>query len=289
MRLTILASGRLGFELAQQLADLHSITAVMTDGNSLPIIDWCTKKGIPVFVGNPRGGRAANFLPAASCDVLLSVNYLYIVERDVIDLAGIVAVNIHGSLLPKYRGRTPHVWAIINGEKEAGITAHVLTQELDAGDILGQKTVPITPGMTGAELLDRYRMEYPLIVRETLAAIAGETLERVPQRHEYATYYPKRTPRDGKIDWSWRAERIVDWVRAQAPPYPGAFCYFRGQRLIVSRAVPHPSGYSAEVPNGTVLYTDKEGVVVKTTNYALLLTFSDATQVDKLGAKSQLK
>ncbi len=106
-------------------------------------------------------------------DFILSVNYLFILEEDFLNRAKF-GINFHGSLLPKYRGRTPHVWAIINGEKEAGITAHLMNAKCDDGDIVKQVRVPIGIDDTGATILERYNEIYPELVRNVIDDIVKE-------------------------------------------------------------------------------------------------------------------
>ncbi len=265
----LLASGGLGLDLLKQLADETSLNFVMTDGKSEEIIQFCQARDLPVFAGNPRGGRAAAFLQPFRTQVILSVNYLFIVEQDVLGHPEIIAANLHGSLLPKYRGRTPHVWAIINNEREAGVTAHVMEEGCDAGDILLQRRIPISETDTGGAMLEKYRAVYPDMVRELLDGVRQGTLTRRPQDNSRATYFGARTPEDGHIDWSWQRERIRNWIRAQARPYPGAFFYWQGQRCEVHSATFSDAGFDSRMPDGTVLSLNP--LIVKTPNGALEL------------------
>src|SRR5690606_38202127 len=118
-------------------------------------------KFITLFIGNPRNGRGHAFLKNYSFDVLLSVNYLYLIEEDLIKMPRRFAINLHGSLLPKYRGRTPHVWAIINGEKKTGVTAHLITKGCDEGPIVSQIQIPIEIQDTGNDILNKFKQKYP--------------------------------------------------------------------------------------------------------------------------------
>src|SRR5690606_22569809 len=138
----------------------------MTDSGSANISNWCEEKQVPCFVGNPRNGKASTFFSKYPVDVLLSVNYLFIIERDLIQHPKKYAFNMHGSLLPKYRGRTPHVWAIINGETQTGVTLHVIDEGCDTGDIVIQEKVKIEHNDTGADILSKFEVLYPLIAKE---------------------------------------------------------------------------------------------------------------------------
>src|SRR5690606_10371774 len=117
MNIGILCSGSLGFALLQRIVDTQKVVCVFTDKASVKIIDYCNTRRLPMFIGNPRGNAGSDFIKSFCIDVLVSVNYLFLIERSVYLHASKLAFNVHGSLLPKYRGRTPHVWAIINNEK----------------------------------------------------------------------------------------------------------------------------------------------------------------------------
>ena len=266
-------SGGLGLHCLQHLhKSNHSISGVLTDRRSTAITDFCTQNAIPHFTGNPRNGRAKAFLADKNADVLLSINYLFIIEGDLIQFPRRHAINFHGSLLPKYRGRTPHVWAIINGEEKTGITAHLIDEALDNGPIVRQVVLPITEEMTGGEVLERFRTLYPILVTDVLSDIAQDRLSITPQNAALATYFEKRTPADGRIDWNWQRERIRNWVRAQAAPYPGAFFYLSDTQVAVHLANYSDLGFRQTQLNGTLLETGSDYVIVKTPNGALRLS-----------------
>lgn len=272
----LLVSGGLGrIILDDILKSKYHLTAVLTNKSSKDIQNACLKNDIPCFVGNPRGGKTKDFLSSLRCDILLSVNYLFIVESDLINFPEKYAINIHGSLLPKYRGRTPHVWAIINGEKEVGITAHLIDEDVDNGDIVKQKKIQISDTTTGGEIVEMYKEFYPEIVKELLNDIIENNLNTRPQDLKKATYFGKRTPDLGLIDWSWGRERIRNWIRAQAKPYPGAFTYFNGNKIISHKSRVSNYGFHYSTENGTILRIEEEGLIVKTPTGAIELTDLD--------------
>ncbi len=270
--LSLMVSGHLGHVVLKYLLEKgFPIQAVFTNKTSEAIITLAQEKDLPLFVGNPRKGRASNFISSIHCDILLSVNYLFIIEKDLIDWAKKYAINMHGSLLPKYRGRTPHVWAIINGEKETGITAHLIDEKVDNGAIVHQATVPILPNETGADLLVKYEALYPGIAESVLLAAQNDRLQLTPQDANKAVYFGKRTPADGHIRWSWSKERIQNWIRAQANPYPGAFTYWNGHKIISHQSTFSDTGFNYDQPNGTILNIEEDALTVKTSNGALVL------------------
>lgn len=267
MKLGVLASGNLGFEILQKINEDFSISFALTDSASESIINFCNDKRIPVFKGNPRNGNVSGFIADKACDILLSINYLFLIEKDLISLPSRFAINIHGSLLPKYRGRTPHVWAIINNEKSTGITAHLISEACDKGDIIAQVEIPIDDNDTGADILFKYNQQYWPLIQEVLSNVNQNKVTFQKQDESKATYFGKRTPEDGAIEWDWQKERIYNWVRAQAHPYPGAFTYINEKKLTIDKVSFADDGYHFDLPNGTVISTNP--LKVKTPNGVL--------------------
>jgi methionyl-tRNA formyltransferase len=241
---------------------------VLTDSNSIEIEKFCTNKRIPCFVGNPRNGRGYTFLRSIEVDLILSINYLFIVENDIIFHPLRFAINFHGSKLPKYRGRTPHVWSIINGETEIGVTAHLITEECDAGAIVYQVPIKIDKDCTGAEVLRKFCSLYPIMIQEVIIMVETNRIEQIEQIHSHATFYAKRTPDDGLISWNWQKQRINNWVRAQANPYPGAFTYLKDTKVIINKIIYSKLGFDNSLVNGFVLFNG-ENPVIKTPNGAV--------------------
>jgi methionyl-tRNA formyltransferase len=264
IKLGLLVSGNLGGIVLKYLEANYPVVFVMTDRNSNDIIDFCKNKKINNFVGNPRDGRCTTFIQKKDIDVLISINYLFLIENELISLPKIIAFNIHGSLLPKYRGRTPHVWAIINNEIETGITAHQIDNGCDTGDIIEQVVIPININETGADVLGKFNDYYTLLVKSVLQKITSNSIAPKVQDHYKATFFGKRTPDDGRINWDWHKERIYNWIRAQAYPYPGAFTYLEDSKIIIDKISFSDSGFSYEMPNGMILSVDP--ILVKTSN-----------------------
>jgi UDP-4-amino-4-deoxy-L-arabinose formyltransferase/UDP-glucuronic acid dehydrogenase (UDP-4-keto-hexauronic acid decarboxylating) len=151
------------------------------------------------------------------------------------------AYNLHGSLLPHYRGRAPANWVLVNGETETGVTLHRMVARADAGDIAAQRRVPIERRDTGLSLHAKLRDAAALLLKEALPALAAGTLRETPQDLDQGSYYGRRSAADGRLDWALPAERLYNLVRAVTQPYPGAFCPVADHKLIV---------WSAEVAPG---------------------------------------
>jgi methionyl-tRNA formyltransferase len=270
MRIGLLASGDLGFIVLEHMKSLYQIEFVMTDKKSNVIIDFCLNNTIPCFAGNPRNGKAHSFFSNKCVDLIVSVNYLFIIEKDIIELPTLFAFNIHGSLLPKYRGRTPHVWSIINNEKHTGITAHKIDEGCDTGDIIEQIKIEITDTDTGASILNKYARQYIPLIESVLLKIKNDSVVYLKQNDIEATYFGVRKPDDGKIDWNWQKERIYNWIRAQASPYPGAFSFYENEKIIIDEIVFSNYGFNAEMSNGLIL--SEKPLLVKTSNGVVELT-----------------
>jgi UDP-4-amino-4-deoxy-L-arabinose formyltransferase/UDP-glucuronic acid dehydrogenase (UDP-4-keto-hexauronic acid decarboxylating) len=190
-------------------------------------------RGIPVFMPDSIDASVEATVAATEPSVLYSFSYRYLINESVLGLAGIGAFNLHPSLLPAYRGRAPVNWMLVNGEREAGVTLHHMVARADAGDIVGQRAVAIEDGDNALSL---YRKLIPLGV-ELIAGmhprIVTNTAPRRKQDISKGSYYGRRRPEDGRIDWRWPARRIFNLVRAVTHPYPGAFCFAGGKKLLV--------------------------------------------------------
>ena len=252
LTLGILCSGRLGLSTLKHIVKNNKVKFVLTDKKSINIITFSKENNIPIFAGNPRQSRGFNFIKTIKVDIIVSINYLFLIEEDIIEHPKKFAFNIHGSLLPKYRGRAPHIWAIINGEKRTGITAHIIDANCDTGDIINQFPVEIEPESTGADILKKYTELYIPLVDKVLLAIENNDLKIIPQDNSKATFFGKRTPDDGEINWNWNKENIRNWVRAQAYPYPGAFTFLDNKKVIIDKVSTEKNNrFSAE--NGEII------------------------------------
>lgn len=288
MRITLLISGSLGFHLLKTLFPKNIIVSVFTDKNSSDIIQFSERNKINIFIGNPRNGKAEKTIKSIETDLLLSINYLFIIEKDLINWPKFYSINFHGSLLPKYRGRTPHVWAIINNEKETGVTAHLINEKCDDGEIIKQVRIPIEKVDTGGSILEKFNIQIPYLVEEVIQMAAKNRITSYKQDTNKATYFGRRTPDDGLINWGWQKERIMNWVRAQAYPYPGAFTYMKEEKVIIDKISYSDIGYNYNDTNGLIISTNPF-ITVKTPNGTVLLesirNYNEVNDLLKLGEK----
>lgn len=277
LNLGVLSSGFLGYETLKKIEKEYVVSFVFTDSNSTQIIEFCKQKAIPLFKGNPRNNKAVEFIEGFEVDVICSVNYLFLINENIITKPKKIIFNLHGSLLPKYRGRTPHVWAIINNENKTGITAHVIEKGCDTGAIIEQVEVPIFNDDTGADVLKKYTNLYYPLVKKVLNQIETNTLNLVVQNEDEASYFGKRTPKDGGINWDWSALQIYNWVRAQANPYPGAFAFYEGEKVIIDNVSYNETllKHHIELENGTIIKLDNQLIIKVSNGYVQLKTIRD--------------
>lgn len=226
------------------------------------------ERGIPVHtpesVNTPEWhGRIAALRP----DLILSVYYRHLIGPSILALPRLGAFNLHGSLLPKYRGRVPINWAVLHGEPRIGMTLHRMVQRADAGAIVDQQGVDISPQDTAEQA---FRKALPcaraVLARQIDRLLAGTATE-TPQDETQATYFGARKPEDGRIDWTRPSVEIFNLIRAVTDPYPGAFSDYGGARLMVWWAEPAPG--QAGKP-GEILTPDP--LTVATGDGALRLT-----------------
>jgi len=163
-------------------------------------------------------------------DIIVVVAYGKILPNEILDIPPLKCVNVHSSLLPKYRGAAPINWAIVNGETETGVTTQQITEKLDAGDILLQASTPIDELETAKELHDRLALMGADLLLRTLEGIKDKTIEAQPQNEEESTYAPIIKKEDGLIDWSKPAMQIFNRMRGFTP-WPGTFTHLDGKIL----------------------------------------------------------
>jgi len=185
---------------------------------------------------DPTDPALADAVRAARPDVIFSFYYRAMIPADVLAIAPQGAFNMHGSLLPKYRGRVPVNWAVLHGETETGATLHAMEAKPDAGYIVDQTSVPILPDDTAGQVFEKVTVAAEQTLWRALPAMmAGKTPKR-PNRLADGSYFSGRKPEDGRIDFRQSAGAVYNLIRAVAPPYPGAFTDIAGRRFIVAHA-----------------------------------------------------
>jgi methionyl-tRNA formyltransferase len=216
---------------------------------------------------NVASPRLSGFWESTPVDVLLAVGWRFMVAPGVYQRARRGAYVFHDSLLPRYRGFSPTVAAIINGERETGVTLIEMAEQVDAGAVIDQRVVAIGPDDTVAEVVERVTDAYLDLVTVNMAALLDGTASGTPQDVSAATYACRRVAEDNRIDWSQSTSTVYNLIRGVTHPYPGAFTTLDGRLLRVwaSRQDSTARRYVGRVPAG-------EGVVVLTGDASILLT-----------------
>ena len=209
------------------------------------------KHNIQTFTPEKLTAEDVQNIKSLAPDIILSVYYRSLISDEILKVAPLGAFNMHGSLLPKYRGRAPINWVLVKGEKETGATLHYMVAKADAGDIVGQKVVPIDNEDTALTLTKKVTAAACEIIKEVYPLIETKNLKPRKQDMSVSTYFGRRTPADGLINWNSEAQTIYNLIRAVTRPFPGAFFEEGGKKIIIWRAKVLPAKTQAE-PGKTV-------------------------------------
>jgi methionyl-tRNA formyltransferase len=201
------------FDSVAELAALHGIPTITPD--------------------NPNTQEVIAQIRALQPDFFFSFYYREMLKRELLEIPKHGALNMHGSLLPKYRGRVPVNWAIIHGEMETGSTLHYMTEKPDNGDIVAQQAVPILPNDTALQVFQKVTVAAEMALNACLPDLLAGRAKAVKQDLSKGGYFGGRKAEDGVIDWSQSAQAIHNLVRAVAPPYPGATTQLMGESMRV--------------------------------------------------------
>lgn len=206
--------------------------------------DMALKNGIPVRTPSKPGEEDIEFCRKLAPELIFSFYYRALIPEDILRLPRLGAYNMHGALLPKYRGRACVNWAVLNGEKRTGATLHVMTEKPDGGDIVDSEAVDIKFTDTALDVFLKVAEAARVITARSLPALEAGNAPRVPQNEAEATYFGRRRPEDGRIDWNKSACDIYNLIRAVTHPFPGAFADIRGKKYYIWKA--RPASGSAE-------------------------------------------
>jgi len=201
----------------------------------------CQERGIPYV--QPEASDLLELLPQFQKivpDYIFSFYYRYLISTAILDTARIAALNMHGSLLPKYRGRAPVNWAVLHGETETGASLHIMEAKPDAGDIVGQEAVPIDPDEDATAVFSKVSNAAVHVMQTALPALLEGRVPRTPNVLANGSYFSGRKPEDGRIQWSQNALQVHNLIRAVAPPYPGAFADWQGARMVIAKSKLNP-------------------------------------------------
>ncbi len=263
------------------VASEHEVAAVVTQpdkpkgrGKEIhmsPVKECALKHNIPVY--QPVRARDEAFVEEMRTlkpDAMVVIAFGQILPKSLLDLPKYGCVNIHASLLPKYRGAAPIQWAVINGDEETGITTMMMDVEMDTGDMLEKTVVKLNPDETGGSLFDRLSLLGGDLILSTLSKLEKGEITPQPQDHAQATYVKKISKSMGDIDWTMDAVSIERLVRG-LNPWPSAFTRWNGKMLKIWEAKVLPD-LETKAPCGSVISASDEGLKIQTGNGVLCVT-----------------
>jgi methionyl-tRNA formyltransferase len=229
-------------ELIRQDAD---IALVFTHDDSpneeiwfASVRDLAQKYGIPVMTSDINLRENVELLRELAPDLLLSFYYRNMIKEEVLQIPRLGSLNLHGSYLPKYRGRVPVNWAVINGETETGATLHYMVEKPDAGDIVDQEKVAIAFTDTALDVFNKVTQAAVAVISRCFPLLIAGKAPRRPMDLSCGSYFGGRRPADGRIDWTLSAVQIYNLIRGVTHPYPGAYTHLNGKKIIIWKAAP---------------------------------------------------
>jgi methionyl-tRNA formyltransferase len=263
------------------IVTLDAALAPLTSG-WVPFDDIAASLGVPLLaVRDLNTEENVELVTALRPDLILVIGWTRLLGQAVLRLPPLGAVGFHASLLPKYRGRAPINWAIINGERETGNTMFFLEEGVDRGDIIDQHRIPIEDDDDCATLYEKVAVAAIEMLLAHLPALKAGRAPRSPQDELTATVMPRRRPEDGRIEWGRDARSLFNWVRALTHPYPGAFTHYDGRRLFIWRAM--EGNPSTDAPPGRLVEGADGSMHVATGSGTLRLTsvqWAEEVEVD---------
>ena len=280
-RVIVFGYGELGVAAIEALASAGAhIQAVVVPSNRTGddvefIKSYARNHGLQLLIQPPRKtvepfvGELRRIDP----DLILVWSYPMILPRSVIEVPHLGSINVHGGLLPQYRGGHVMQWAIIKGESETGVAVHYMDEGIDTGPIVAQEHFPIESDDDALTVRQKLRVTGVRLLKAWWPAIAEGRAPRDKQDESKARYYPLRTSDDGVIDWGASSYDIHNLVRALVRPWPGAFTFVENEKLIVwkSRILP---GQGESVP-GVVAMVDQSGAYVHTGDSELVIEVAE--------------
>ena len=238
------------------------------------MFEYCRQNKVVAIHHARLDGLMKKIMTACEPDLIVIGEYHFLLKQDVIDIARMATINMHGSPLPLYRGAHPINWMIINGEKEGAVTCHYVTEGLDSGDIIGQYTFPINLHETAYDVRPKIEKTGARLLRDVLKRFKAEgMIKGIPQDTGKASYFPPRRPEDGVVNWNTPAVNIYNFIRALTKPYPGAFSFIDNRKVRIWRAE-YPS--ADDIISHNLL---TPGTVINRENGCLAVAAGDGHQV----------
>jgi len=269
MRVVFVTHNELGLACLEELAALGAdLRLVVTRPQQTGISDqtdlsrFTSAHDVPLHeTDDVNAASVRERIAAANPDLLFVVGWSRLVDPAVFDLASVAALGMHPAPLPRGRGRAPIAWSLVKGLDETALSLFHLAAEADAGDLVGQEPIPIAVDDDAASLYEKVVDAGRTLIREAYPRFEAGEAPREPQDDDAATWWPKRVPRHGLVDWTRPPREVYDWIRGQTHPYPGAFSSLHGREVRFWAAAP-PTDERAFCEPGELLYVDGDALGV---------------------------
>jgi len=217
------------------------------------VYEFALENRLRVIRGRGKDPAVLEFVRDLSPDLAWVTDYRYILPNQIFSIPKLGSVNLHPSLLPKYRGRAPINWAILRGETQIGLSAHFIDDGVDTGDIIKQVAITLNSGQDVGDALKALMPLYQTLTKDVIDFFRSGNVPRQVQILSKGSIFPARTPEDGRIDWSKSATDICNLVRAVSHPYPGAFSQMKMGRIYVWKASVSDLSSKADVSPGSII------------------------------------
>lgn len=246
IKLVVCAYHNVGYRCLEELLKQGAEVALVFTHEDSPteeiwfqsVRELAQQHGIPYETSDINEPDNVARLSEIAPDFILSFYYRNMIKREALDIPRRGALNLHGSWLPRYRGRVPVNWAVINGESETGATLHYMVEKPDAGDIVDRERVAISFTDTAFDVFNKVTEAAVRVISRSWPLLRDGKAQRIPMDLKSGSYFGGRRPADGLIDWNKPAVAIYNLIRGVTHPYPGAFTYLNGRKVVIWQAWP---------------------------------------------------
>ncbi|MCJ0619392.1 methionyl-tRNA formyltransferase [Haloarcula hispanica] len=269
MRVTFVTHNELGLACLNELVELGAdIRAVFTRTKNEDISDqtdlsaFCEREDITLHnIRSVNNKEVKKEISSYNPELLFVVGWSQLVDAEVLSIPTVTALGMHPAPLPRGRGRAPIAWSLIKGLDQTALSLFHLVEEADAGDLVGQEPIKITNDDDAAALYNKVVEAGKVLIRDYYPAFESGMVPRTPQDESQATWWPKRKPCHGLINWNDSPREVYDWIRGQSDPYPGAFSYINGRKVTIWSAQP-PTNENVLARPGEIVYIDGDMIGV---------------------------
>lgn len=244
LKIIFLGNHTVGVTVLKELIKISEVVGIVAhpvdpeDGTVYEsVFEFAKQNNIPTIRSNGKEGILKEFILEKKPDLLYIVDYRYLLKKEIIDIVPLGALNMHPSKLPQYRGRASINWAILKGETQIGLSVHFVDEGTDTGDVIADTYIELNDNQDVGDALNLLYPKYSELSRLAINLMESGKYIPIKQDESKSSYYPKRKPEDGKINFQDNPIAIKNLIRAVAPPYPGAFGFIEQQKLIIQKAV----------------------------------------------------